>query len=170
MGWACWPLLSQRPAGRWLCSSGLGSGAPLFSFLCGAGRPGWAGRLSSTSTEHILPHAGEEGLAFFLEGGRVRAEPSPCVSHLRVTTGWASRQLAGRSACGRATVLLCQGWLGVSVSLDHSLGLISSSPLTTWMKCSSWPSLAELFLVLFQDGRFELHPCLLCFSLGHGKA
>lgn len=107
---------SQRPARRWLCSSGLGSGAPLFSFLCGAVRPGWAGRLSSTSAEHVLPHAGEVGLAFFLEGGRVRAEPSPCVSHLPVTTGWAVRQLAGRSACGWATVLLCQSWLGLSVS------------------------------------------------------
>jgi hypothetical protein len=50
--------------------------------------------------------------------------------------------------------------------LDHNLGLISSSPLTTWVKCSSWPSLAELFLVLFQDGRFELQPCLRCFPLG----
>lgn len=88
----------------------------------------------------------------------MRAEPSPCVSHLCLTTDWAVRQLAGRSACVWATVLLCQSWLGLSVSLDHNPGLISSSPLTTWMKCSSWPPLAEWFLVLFQDGRFELQP------------
>lgn len=150
-------------------SSGLGSGAPLFSFLCGAVRPGWAGRFSSASAEHISPHVGEEGPEFFLEGGRVRAEPSPCVSHLLVTTGWAARQLAGRSVCGGATRLHCQSWLGLSVSLDHNLGLISSVPLTTWMKCSSWPALAELVLVLFQDGRFGLQPCLLCFPLGQEK-
>lgn len=135
----------------------------MFSFLCGAVRPGWAGRFSLASAEHISPHVGEEGPEFFLEGGRVRAEPSPCVSHLLVTTGWAARQLAGRSVCGGATRLHCQSWLCLPVSLDGNLGLISSVPLTTWMKCSSWPSLAELVWCFFRMEDLGCSPVYFAF-------
>lgn len=142
----------------------------MFSFLCGAVRPGWAGRLSSTSAEHLLHHTGEEGLEFFLDGGRVRAEPSPCVSHLLVTTGWAARQLAGRSVCGGATRLHCRSWLGLSVSLDHNLGLISSVLLTTWMKCSSWPSVGRVGFGAFSGWKIWVAALSTLFSFGTGEA